>query len=87
MDRAIAQPLFDDDLRLAGAQSRKIVFVAQCETDGLDFRGRAATEISDRSMFDLAVLAMRLPQQIAGVGFAVLANVRDVDVYCGYESP
>jgi hypothetical protein len=38
-------------------------------------------------MFDLAVFAMRLPQQIAGVGFAALADGGDIDVHGGYESP
>jgi hypothetical protein len=38
-------------------------------------------------MFDLAVFAIRLPQQISGVGFAALANVGDVDIHGGYESP
>ena len=87
MDRPIAQPLFDDDVGRVGAQSGKIVFVAQRQADGLDFRGGAAAEISDGAMFDLAVLAIRLPQQIAGVGFAALANVGDVDIHGGYESP
>lgn len=87
MDRPEAQSLFDGDLRLLDAQCRKIIFVAQREPDGLDFRGRAAAEISDGAMFDLAVFAIRLPQQIAGVGFGALAGVGDVDVHGGYESP
>jgi hypothetical protein len=32
--RPIAQPSFEDDLRV-GAQRRKIVFVAQCQPDGV----------------------------------------------------
>ena len=87
MDRPIAQSLFDDDLRRVGAQGRKIIFVAQRQADGLDFRGGAAAEISDGAMFDLAVVAIRFPQQIAGVGFAALANAGDIDIHGGYESP
>ena len=50
------------------------------------FPGGAAAEISDGAMFDLAVFAIGLPQQITGVGFAALANVGDVDIHGGYES-
>jgi hypothetical protein len=37
-------------------------------------------------MSDLTVVAKRLPQQIAGVGFVALANVGDVDVNSGYDN-
>jgi len=61
--------------------------VAQRQPNGLDFRGGAAAEISDGAMFDLAVVAIRFPQQIAGVGFAALAKVGDVDIHGGYKYP
>jgi hypothetical protein len=41
-------------------------------------------EIGERSMLDLAVLAIGLAQQVAGVGLAVQAGDRAVDEHYGY---
>jgi hypothetical protein len=46
----MAQPLFGADIRGADAQSRQIIFVAQGEADGFDFRGRAGAEVGDGAL-------------------------------------
>jgi hypothetical protein len=60
----------------------------RCYTAPADMSRRGSqyekAQVRDGAVFDLAVVAIRLPQQIAGIGFVALANLRDVDVHCGY---
>ena len=82
MDSAEGRPLFDGERRRR--QSTKIVLMAQSEPDRFDFGSRARAQVRNGAVFDLAVVAIGLPQEIAGIGFVALANLRDVDVHCGY---
>jgi hypothetical protein len=82
VDSAEGRPLFDGERRWR--QSTKIVLMAQSEPDRFDFGSRARAQVRDGAMFDFAVFAIGLPQQIAGICFVALANLRDVDVHCGY---
>ena len=56
----------------------------QRQPNSLDFGSRATAQISDGPMFDFAVVAKGLAQQIARVGFVTLTNMGNVDVHCGY---
>jgi hypothetical protein len=84
VDGAVGRPLLDGELRWGGGQSREIIFMPQRQPNSLDFGSRARAQISDGPMFDFAVVAKRLAQQIARVGFVTLANMGNVDVHCGY---
>ena len=71
-----------DGGRQDGAQ---VLLVFQRQPDRLHFLRLAVGEIGQRSMFDLAVLTIRLAQQVAGVGLAVEAGDRAVDEHYGYH--
>ena len=54
------------------------------QSNRLDLFRRAAREGSDRAMLDLAVFAVALAQEIAGVFFTVLSAGGGVDVHSEY---
>jgi hypothetical protein len=63
----------------------KSPFVLERQPDRLHLLRLAVGEIGQRSMPDLAILAIGLAQKVAGVGLAVEAGDRAVDERYGYR--
>ena len=53
----------------------------ESQFDGLDFLGGASGEIGDGAVFDLALFAVGLAEQHAGVGLAFDGYFRPVDIH------
>ena len=59
--------------------------MAQGQTNSLDFFLTAAGNVSNGTVFDFSVVAIGLPQQVAGVGFVFETDGGGVDVHSGYH--
>ena len=75
------RPAFDG----GGQNAAQVALVFQRQPDRLDLLRLAVGEIGQRPMLDLAVLAIRLAQKVAGVALAVEAGDRAVDEHYGYH--
>ena len=80
--RALLQlrPALDGGRQDAG----QVALVLQRQPDRLHLFRLAMAEIGERPMLDLAILAIRFAQQMAGVGLAVETGDRAVDEHYGY---
>jgi len=78
-DRAKAKALAQvQRLWSGGLEAIQILFVFEGQFDGFDFLVGAGGEIGDGAVFDLAVLAIRLAEEDAVIGFAVESGFRAI---------
>ena len=86
-DRSDRRPLPQLRPPLDGGRqdARHIALVLERQPDRLDLLRLAVGEIGERPMLDLAVLAIGLAQEMAGVGLAVEAGGRAVDEHYGFN--
>ena len=78
-DRAKAKALAQvQRLWSGGLEGIQILFVFEGQFDGFDFLVGAGGEIGDGTVFDLAVLAIRLAEEDAVIGFAVESGFRAI---------
>jgi hypothetical protein len=75
---------FDHGHVVHRAQHRQIAFMLERELDGGDFLVGAVGEVGERALLDLAVFAVRMAQEMAGVGFAALVGDGGVDMHSDY---
>ncbi len=69
-----------------GAEGGEVVFILKREFDGVDLFLGAVGEIGDGSVFDLAVFAVGLAQEVPCICFPSLGGGCGDDKYSGYTS-
>src|SRR5438270_8512836 len=66
------------------AQVREVVLMAQRQAYGFDFFWGTGTQVGQRAMLDLTPFAVRLAEEMPGIGFAVVCDGRGVHIHSGY---